>query len=252
MASIKKISPHLALFNVLDSFANEHQLAEDPYISGLSNAVLNRKNLPMWASLNPLDYLPHPPVTANKVLLRIQSWLVIARNTLVFLPVALTWLAISKATAAFATYTSTNTLSVVNFLDFWENGYGVLSKTWSLSTIAKVDFQIILLIITLTIAVTLFERRIKDELLALTHAADEERVKIALDITTYLFDNQRVTNVTLNAGLARAIRDIQNSTGSLDKSTKDLNKTVKSLPTNKDLLGEIKKLKSRTSFSEKF
>ena len=252
MAGLKKIPPHIALSNTLDSFANEHQLNEDPYLSGLTNAVLNRKNLPMWASLNPLEFLPHVPVNAKKNLLRIQSWATIARNTLVFLPVALTWLAISKATFAFATYTSNNTLSVVNFLDFWENGYGVLSKTWSLSHIATLDFQIILLIIALTIAVSLLERRIKSELLAQTHLADEERIKLAIEITSYLFDNQRVSNVTVNAGLARAIRDIQNSTNSLDKSTKDLNKTVKSLPTNKDLLSEIKKIKSRSTFSERF
>jgi len=58
--------------------------------------------------------------------------------------------------------------------------------------------------------------------------------------------------VTVNAGLARAIRDIQNSTDSLEKSSKELNKTVKSLPTNKDLLSEIKSLKSRSTFSERF
>jgi hypothetical protein len=252
MAGIKKIAPHIALFNTLDSFANEHQLTEDPYISGLSNAVLNRKNLPMWASLNPLEFLPHAPVNVNKVLQRVQSWMVIARNTLVFLPVALTWLAISKATSAFAVYTSSNTLSVVNFLDFWENGYGVLSKSWSLSTVATFDFQIILIIIALTISVALLDRKLRADLLVQTQAADEDRIRLAIAITSYLFDNQRVSNVTVNAGLARAIRDIQNSTDSLEKSSKELNKTVKSLPTNKDLLSEIKSLKSRSTFSERF
>jgi hypothetical protein len=178
--------------------------------------------------------------------------MVIARNTLVFLPVALTWLAISKATSAFAVYTSSNTLSVVNFLDFWENGYGVLSKSWSLSTIATLDFQIILLIISLTIVVALMDRKLKGDLLVQTQAADEERIRLAIAITSYLFDNQRVSNVTVNAGLARAIRDIQNSTDSLEKSSKELNKTVKSLPTNKDLLSEIKSLKSRSTFNDRF
>ncbi|MEI7616809.1 MAG: hypothetical protein WCJ54_08870, partial [Actinomycetota bacterium] len=200
MAGIKKIAPHIALFNTLDSFANEHQLTEDPYISGLSNAVLNRKNLPMWASLNPLEFLPHAPVNVNKVLHRVQSWMVIARNTLVFLPVALTWLAISKATSAFAVYTSSNTLSVVNFLDFWENGYGVLSKTWSLSTIATLDFQIILLIISLTVAVALMDRKLKGDLLVETQAADEERIRLAIVITSYLFNNI-LGNLLLIAGI---------------------------------------------------
>jgi hypothetical protein len=86
----------------------------------------------------------------------------VLRNSLVFLPVALTWFAISKATSAFALYTSDNSLSVVNFLDFWENGYGVLASRWALSNVATLDFEIILLIIALTIAITFLDRSLKN------------------------------------------------------------------------------------------
>ena len=248
MAGVKKVAPHLILSNSLQSWAQQHDLLEDPYISGLSNAVTNRKNLPMWASLNPLEYLPHAPASVGNALKRVVLYITIIRNALVFLPVALTWYAISKATSAFAVYTADNTLAVVNFLDFWENGYGVLAEEWSLSHIATLDFQIIMVIIVLTIAITLLDKRIRDQYDSYVAELDEERMRLSLAISTYLFDHQRVTQVSMNQSLAKALRDLLNSTESLDKSSKELGKTVKAIPTNRELLSEIKSIKSRSKF----
>ena len=202
----------------------------------------------MWASLNPLEYLPHAPVQVNRALKRIVLIITIIRNALVFVPVALTWYAIGQATSAFAIYTADNTLSVVNFLDFWENGYGVLSEKWSLSSVAIFDFQIIMVIIILTIAVTLLEKRMRDAHAASILALDEDRIRLAMSISAFLFDHQRVSQVTMNQSLAKALRDILNSTDSLDKTSKELNKTVKAIPSNRELLTEIKTLKSRSIF----
>ena len=248
MAVVKKVAPHQILFNSLQSWAQQYGLLEDPYVSGLSNAVENRKNLPMWASLNPLEYLPHASAEINKSLKQVVLIITIVRNALVFLPVALTWFAISKATSAFAVYTASNTLAVVNFLDFWENGYGVLDKKWSLSHVATLDFQIILFIIVLTIAITLFDKRLRDSHNQAVTALDEDRISLALSITAFLFDHQRVTQVSMNQSLAKSLRDLSNSTESLDKSSKELGKTVKAIPSNREILTEIKSIKSRNRF----
>jgi hypothetical protein len=248
MAGVKKVAPHQILFNSLQSWAQQYGLLEDPYVSGLSSAVENRKNLPMWASLNPLEYLPHAPAEINKSLKQVVLIITIVRNALVFLPVALTWFAISKATSAFAVYTASNTLAVVNFLDFWENGYGVLDKKWSLSHVATLDFQIILFIIVLTIAITLLDKRIRDSHNQAVAALDEDRISLALSITAFLFDHQRVTQVSMNQSLAKSLRDLSNSTESLDKSSKELGKTVKAIPSNREILTEIKSIKSRNRF----
>ena len=246
MAGVKKVAPHQILANSIQSWAQQNDLLEDQYVSGLRNAVANRKNLPMWASLNPLEYLPYAQVNLNAGLKRLVLYITIIRNALVFLPVALTWYAISKATRAFAVYTSDNTLSVVNFLDFWENGYGVLDKKWSLSHVATLGFQIIMVIILLTIAITLLDKRIRDKYAVEVAVLDEDRIKIAMDISSFLFDHQRVTQVSMNQSLAKSLRDLSNSTESLDKSSKELGKTVKAIPTNRELLSEIKSIKSRS------
>ena len=245
MAGEKKTSPNQILVNSLQSWATLYSVQSDPYVSGLTAAVAARKNLPMWASLDPLEYLPHAQVDTHKRLHLISLIMSVLRNSLVFLPVALTWYAISKATSAFATYTADNSLSVVNFLDFWENGYGVLDEKWALSHVATLDFQIILGIILLTIAITFLDRSLKNFKNQAMQEADDDRIQMALAIASYLFDQQRVTNVTVNQSLARAIRDILNSTDSLDKTSKELNKTVKLMPNNRDLLAELKSIKTK-------
>lgn len=247
MASEKKTPPHQILVNSLNSWATLYKVQEDSYVSGLTTALANRKNLPMWASLDPLEYLPHAEIDTHKKLHLLALILTVARNALVFLPVALTWYAIAKATSAFSAYTADNSLTVVNFLDFWENGYGVLSEKWSLSSVAIFDFQIILVIIVLTIIITFLDRALRKVKSRAMQDADDDRIQMALSISAYLFDQQRVTNVTVNQSLARAIRDILNSTESLDKTSKELNKTVKLMPNNRDLLSEIKSIRTKLS-----
>ena len=162
MASEKKTPPHQILVNSLNSWATLYKVQNDSYVAGLTKAVASRKNLPMWASLDPLEYLPHAEIDTHKKLHLLSLIMTVVRNALVFLPVALTWYAIGKATSAFATYTADNSLTVVNFLDFWENGYGVLSEKWSLSSVAIFDFQIILVIIALTIMITFLDRALRN------------------------------------------------------------------------------------------
>jgi hypothetical protein len=49
----------------------------------------------------------------------------------------------------------------------------------------------------------------------------------------------------MNQSLAKSLRDLSNSTESLDKSSKELGKTVKAIPSNREILTEIKAIKSR-------
>ena len=163
-----------------------------------------------------------------------------------FRPLASAWAWNGPTT--FALYTADNTLSVVNFLDFWENGYGVLAEEWSLSHVATLDFQIILVIIILTIAITLLDKRVRDQYAAEVALLDEDRIRLAMAISTFLFDHQRVSQVSMNQSLAKALRDLLNSTESLDKSSKELGKTVKAIPSNREILTEIKAIKSRNRF----
>lgn len=243
MARTKSPAPAQILSNHIQSWATAHGVERDIYISQLQIAVDERKNWPMWASLNPLDFLPHPQIAERTGLYRLNFILVAIRNALVFTPVALTWFAISKATAAFAVFSTRNPNGVANFLDFWEKGYGILAKEWSIGNVAFLDFLIILLIISLTLTTTILGRHIQEVRESSLNRMDDERTALALEILEFFFDKQRVTNVTMNQGLAKAIRDLLNATESVSKSTSELNRTVKALPSYKELISEVKNIK---------
>lgn len=232
------------LINLLKSWSIQHKFQDDTYVSGLLEALETEENLEVWASLDPLDYLPTPSDKSNDIFLRINLGLTIVRNALVFLPVALTWYAISKASAAFAVYTANNTLTVSNFLDFWENGYGVLSKEWSLSHVATLDFQIIIVIILMTIAISVIERILRLREAKSNLEIDDAKFQLAIAIKTYLFDHERITDVTMNQSLGKAVKQLQDSTKSLNQTSKELLKLVKSLPSDREILREIKRIKS--------
>ena len=235
------------LTNSLTSWKTLHRVEDDPYIEGVLAGLDSGQNLEMWASLNPLEYLPHPEVISNTRFHRTLFILVLVRNALVFSPVALTWFAISKATSAFSAYTTDNSLTVVNFLDFWENGYGVLSRTWSLSRVATLDFQIILLIISLTIGIGAFERRLKGMREDAFDEVDRDRVQIAIEISGYFFTLKKLTPQTFNATTNGVIRNLVSTSKSMEKTSKDLVKAANSLPSNRDLLSELKNIKLRLS-----
>ena len=243
MARAKSPTEAQILSNHIQSWASAHGAEGDIYLSQLKIALDERKNWPMWASLDPLQFLPNPELSGQTRLNRLNFILTAIRNGLVFTPVALTWLAISKATAAFAVFSTKNPNGVANFLDFWEKGYGILAKQWSIGNVAFLDFLIILMIISMTLATTILGRRIQEARELSLSKIDHERTALALEISEFFFDKQRVTNVTMNQGLAKAIRDLMNATEAVSKSASELNKTVKALPSYKELISEIKNIK---------
>lgn len=251
MARAKQDLEGELMFNSLTSWKSLHEISGDPYVEGLLSALEEKKDLEIWATLNPLEYLPHAQVEPNQRWQRSLFILSLVRNSLVFSPVALTWLAISKATAAFSAYTAENSLTVVNFLEFWENGYGVLAKKWSLSSVATLDFQIILVIIALTVFLGIFERRVKNLRTQDTFAADNDRVQMALEISRYLYGQQRPTATVVNASTASLLRNLVSASKSMEQTSKELSKSVKGLPSHKDLLTEIKKMKARLFLGDK-
>ena len=170
---------------MIESWAMEHRMTDDQYIAGLIQALRTQKDKNSWLALDPLEYLPSEPLVAGDKTRRIVLLINVLRNSLVFLPVALTWLAISKATNAFSLYAKSNALSVINFLDFWQNGYGVLDKKWSIGHVATIDFQIIVLVILITILSAGMTQRWQKEQDLRYANFDADRRKISLEISLH-------------------------------------------------------------------
>jgi hypothetical protein len=226
----RKPQPLTALSASLRSFGDRYQVSNHPYISGLLTAIESKKNLHIWAELDPLDYLPHPEAVSAAPKARLVRILTVVRNVLVFAPVALTWAAVSAATTGFSKYIDANGADVVNFLDFWQNGYDILAEEWKIGNVARLDFIIVVIVILLTLYVSQAGHKVEEIEIAEEAAIDSERLALALDIQAQLHDKRKITTVNMNASLAGAISRLVAATNNLEDASHIIEKAARKLP----------------------
>jgi hypothetical protein len=182
----------------------------------LIDGLFKRKNLALLSEIDALENFPKYAKSASKRKDKLILTLTVVRNVAVFVPVALTWSAVSHATAGFAKYVEENPDTVANFLEFWQNGYGYLSPEWTIGTVANLDFLIIMVVIFLTLYISLATNKDKQKRAAIASSFNDERLSLALEVREFLHDKRRVTNVTMNQSLASAIQNLKNATYELD------------------------------------
>ena len=217
MARIPKLEKNRILADLIEKWARKYGLSRDPYVSRLLVALKDNQNLAMWSAMEPMQMLPYAVPVSGLKLQKIAARLSILRNVLVFAPVAFTWLAVGQATTAFQKFVEDNATATVNFLEFWQNGYDVLSSEWRISTVAATDAGIVFIVIALSVGATYladlanYKSQEEDSRLL------EERVELALAIKEYLHTKQTVTRLTLNQGIATAIENLVEATENLQK-----------------------------------
>ncbi len=214
----------------ISRWISEHNLQSDPYLNGLLAAIDSKKDLHIWAELDPTEYLPHPETRAGSSSARLVRIFTVIRNVLVFAPVALTWAAVSAATSGFSQYISANGADVVNFLDFWQNGYEILGNEWRIGNVARLDFVIVLIVIALTLYVSQAGPKVEEIQHASEDAIDRERLALAIEIHAALYDKRKISTVTMNASLAGAISRLVSATHSLDGAAREIEKATRKLP----------------------
>jgi len=203
----------------LREWGENYGVEEDPYLEGLSDAIEKGKNLAVWASNDVMTLMPEPNIDSTEG--AIYSALVLIRNVLVFVPVALTWLAVGKATTSFSIYTAKNgAASVVNFLQFWQNGYHILAKEWTLSHIAQDDFYIIATVIVLTFFTPFMNRSAVKRAARFEHEARRERLALVIEVESFLFDKRQITPLTMDSTLINSLEQVVEATGYLRQASK--------------------------------
>ena len=240
MARVKRIADNELLRDSLSSWATKYGFQNDPYVSALTAALDRRRNLSMWATLSPLEYLPRPEAKGRRT--RVIKIITLIRNTLIFAPVALTWTAVGHATTAFGIYVGQNAGAVVNFLEFWQNGYGVLDKNWTIGHIANLDFLLILSVIILIIFLHFANDKERTERIKSEMSIDNERLALGISLHEFLFSKRSTDNVKMNQNLATITQDLIHTASSLKKVAATAEKLAKDTPANKKILASIKEL----------
>ena len=225
----KADSVNQELISELKSWASKGQVSNDPYIKNLVNALETFENIESLAEINPLEYLPSSEFSAGAKRVKFINVLTIIRNVLVFAPVALTWLAVSKATTAFSLYTKANTDAVVNFLEFWQNGYGFLASEWTISHVGLLDVWLIAVVIFLTLVTALMSEQHLRQESAYLSKLDSQRIELALKLHAYLYSYRKATPEVVNARVAASVKNLQATSKSMAQASKELTRDIKKL-----------------------
>jgi len=197
----------------LQRWAGKWQVLSDPYVSGLSAAISKRDDLTMWASLSPRENLPRPSATAKFGLLSfVGKMLTLVRNVLVFVPVALTWFAIGKASEAYGQFTQDNPDTPLNFLQFWQSGeYGgkqYLSAFWHIGDVARFDALLIGLIVVLTLVVGAIAGQVERSETKFEVASESERLALSFVLSNALHGRRSASPESIGESLAEALNDL--------------------------------------------
>ena len=222
----KRKSKKTELLEDIDAWVARHQLVSNAYLDGLKNALSQNKNLPYWASLDPATSLPTKSEFLTKTAQRSFFYTQVLRNVLVFVPVALTWSAVSHASKAFGIFTTNNPNNVANFLQFWQNGYDVLPKEWTIGFIANLDFLLISLVILLTLVLSFLQKNLTLVNERGLQSFSFERDQLGYQISEFLFIKQRVTTVTVNAGINNSVQNLKSATETLRNVIEKINRKI--------------------------
>ena len=215
----RRPAKNVLLAEKLQTWSTNNGFDSHPYMRLLIEGISRRKNLAMLSEIDALEHFPRHRNLNSDRRDRLILTLTVIRNVAVFVPVALTWSAVSHSTAAFARFVSANPDTVANFLEFWQNGYGYLSSEWTIGTVANLDFLIIVLVILLTLYISLATNHTRQKMTYENSKFSVERLELALEVREFLHDKRRMTNVTMNQSLGTAIQNLTNATYELDALT---------------------------------
>jgi hypothetical protein len=229
VATKKRKNQNLELAQSLVSWSEKNQVRDDLYVKSLEESLETGIGLQQLAQYDATQTLPHPANAGGFRETRVSENLISIRNILVFVPVAFTWAGISQATTAYSTYTAANPNTIVNFFDFWENGYGVLSKFWTLSNITRIGFFLLTLIIIASIAIAILQKTASTQKKALEEIISRERFNLGFQINQFLFQFKSITPSELNQNSLAAVRELKATAVAISKIVKSAEKNAAEL-----------------------
>jgi len=221
-SAIQKQEAKDVLLRKLATWATQRELLQDPYILSLIKDITEERNLGFWANQDPMQFLPAVETNTGLMFMKYAKFFALLRNVLVFLPVALTWKAVSDATTGFSEFVSVNNATPVNFLEFWQNGYGYLNKFWTIGSIAQIDFLIILMVIFITIISNVLQNNGQKVNEIMNDSLEKEKINIILEIKKYLFMVKPSSVETINDDILLAIDKFNQGTREFNKISNNI------------------------------
>ena len=197
----------------------------------LEHDIREDVRLENWAAFA-LEDLMRPPrySEVNSRWSKIGDYVVLVRNTLLFVPVLITWYALSEASGSYNRYLdqiqdsiltgSTSSGSPDTFLQIWSQqsivGY------WTLEHVALWDAIVILFLVGLTITEWYFRRKAKLAAANADRINDLEFRNVLVDVGLLLHGFRQITPTALTGSLAEAVNRLSKATTAIKDATIDM------------------------------
>lgn len=246
---VKTQNPDLA--RAVSLWGAAHRLDDDIYVSALVTALESGVGVHHLSRYDATETLPHPEIQGGRKQFNLAENLISMRNIMIFVPVAFTWAGISQATEAYSEYTSANPNTIVNFFDFWENGYGVLSDFWTLSSITRIGFLLLAFIILASIGIAVLQKQAQVLKGKSEKEVATERFELGFKINQFLFQFIAITSADVSQSALSAIRDLRATSNSISKLSKSSEKSAKELANGSTIRKQLDALKKLIEKNEK-
>jgi hypothetical protein len=197
----------------------------------LEHDIREDVRLENWSAFA-LEDLMRPPrySEVNSRWSKIGDYVVLVRNTLLFVPVLITWNALAGASGSYNSYLEQTKDSIITgsnssgspdtFLQIWSKqsivGY------WTLEKVAFWDAMVILLLIALTVTEWYFRRKAKLAAANADRFNDLEFRNVLVDVGLLLHGFRQITPTALTGSLAEAVNRLAKATTSIKDATVDM------------------------------
>lgn len=242
MAKKSRSNRPTAVLSALESWTYKFGISGNDLLTRLAEDLEAQKNLKIWADMDPNDYLPLPESKGLLKKLQTTNAMTGIRNVLVFSPVALTWAAISVVTSAFSKYESDNPNSIVNFLEFWQQGFGYLDDFWRLSNVAIFDAILVSIVILLTFFINFSTKQNLDYEIKTNAEMQSNRALLVLQLNEYFYEYKYPTTNQINKNLFNSTRSLDRTLKSINKIVMRLEKDIQKYPSSTKIVSELKSL----------
>lgn len=242
MAQNRKNLETKELLSALNSWIYTFDHSGNSMMKKLVDDIENGKDLKIWADLAPETYLPIPQSKKYINGIRRINSITGLRNVLVFSPVALTWAAISVVTTAFSKFEAENSNSVVNFLSFWQQGFGYLNDFWKLSNVAIFDAFLVSIVIGLTFVINYLTRSNLESNEKYELEVQDARIRLIFKLNEFFYQYKYPTPNQLNKNIYSATKSLDKTLKSLMKIVSRLEKDIAKYPSSAKIVAELNNL----------
>lgn len=226
------------------------KLEWDPAVARLYDDVRARRNLTMWATSDLDALLPVVQLPRAASLTHAARTIEAIRNIAVFVPVAITWLAIRGVTMAFnGAVAQVGDVGELSLIQFWMTGRipgeasidttGTFGLSWLIQDVALHVAGIIIMVVVLTLAAILVRsraRRIEDRE---SVQAERDRIRAIVDVKRHLYGYREATPTSIADSLAESLSDLQQATRSLAETATQVETSTASVTDGFTDLGPI-------------